>query len=154
MKTLIVLIFCACVIPALAQPDVASRKRNLNNENFIALRHFDPVSYFQSKPQKGTEKIQADYKGITYYFASEANRETFKKDPAKYEPMYGGWCAYTLATKGERARIDPTAYKIIDGKLFLFYNFSGDNRLKKWTDTKDQKALKINAAKNWVKTMH
>jgi YHS domain-containing protein len=137
-----------------AQQDNATRKRNLNTENFIALRHFDPVSYFKNKPQKGTEKIQYDYNGITYYFVSQENLEAFKKAPGKFEPMYGGWCAYTLATKGERVRIDPTAYKIIDGKLYLFYNFSGENRMKKWEAAKDQKALRLNAAKGWAKTMH
>lgn len=136
------------------QQENATRKRNFNAENFIALRNFDPVSYFQNKPQKGTEKIQSDFKGITYYFASEANKAEFEKNPAKYEPMYGGWCAYSLAVKGERARVDPTAYKIIDGKLYLFYNFSGENRMRKWDEEKDQKSLKLNAAKNWAKTMH
>jgi YHS domain-containing protein len=154
MKLLSYFILVFGVSTGFAQQENATRIRNLNTENHIALRHFDPVSYFQKKPQKGTEKIQADYKGITYYFVSDANREEFKKNSAKYEPMYGGWCAYTLATKGERVRIDPTAYKIIDGKLYLFYNFSGDNRLRKWDDHNDQKALKLNANKNWAKTMH
>jgi YHS domain-containing protein len=154
MKVTILLLLSLASVHVFAQQDNATRKRNLNNENFIALRHFDPVSYFKSKPQKGTEKIQHEFKGITYYFVSQENLEAFKKTPEKYEPMYGGWCAYTLATKGERVRIDPTAYKIIDGKLFLFYNFSGENRMRKWEETKDQKAIKLNAAKGWAKTMH
>lgn len=154
MKMTILLILSLASVHVFAQQDNATRKRNVNNENFIALRNFDPVSYFKNKPQKGTEKIQHEFKGITYYFVSQENLETFKKTPEKFEPMYGGWCAYTLATKGQRVRIDPTAYKIIDGKLFLFYNFSGENRLKKWEETKDQKTLKLNAAKGWAKTMH
>jgi YHS domain-containing protein len=154
MKTAILVILSFVSFCLHAQQDNATRKRNHNLENEIALRHFDPVSYFQNKPMKGTDKIRFDFKGVTYYFSSEENRETFKKSPEKFEPMYGGWCAYTLATKGERVRIDPTAYKIIDGKLYLFYNFSGENRMKKWTDSKDQKALKLNAAKGWAKTMH
>jgi YHS domain-containing protein len=154
MKITILVILLLASFNMNAQQDNATRKRNLNTENFIALRHFDPVSYFKNKPQKGTEKIQYDYNGITYYFVSQENLEAFKKAPGKFEPMYGGWCAYTLATKGERVRIDPTAYKIIDGKLYLFYNFSGENRMKKWEAAKDQKALRLNAAKGWAKTMH
>jgi len=154
MKICFTLLFCTICLVAVGQQENATRKRNFNNENFIALREFDPVSYFKGKPAKGSEKIEWDYKGITYYFSSEANREEFKKSPAKYEPMYGGWCAFTLATKGERVRVDPTAFKITDGKLYLFYNFSGDNRLRKWNENSDPKKLKVQADKNWIRTMH
>jgi YHS domain-containing protein len=137
-----------------AQQDKAARRRNFNTEHFIALREFDPVSYFQNRPVKGKSEFSYDHEWIVYYFSSDANREEFKKSPAKYEPAYGGWCAYTVATTGERVKVDPTAYKIINGKLHLFYNFSGDNRLRRWDAAKDQKALKAAADKNWVKRMH
>jgi YHS domain-containing protein len=149
MKTWIVLAFLSLVTAASAQNENGARRRNLNNENFIALRQFDPVSYFKNKPAKGSEKIQFDYKGITYYFSSDANLEEFKKTPDRYEPAYGGWCAYTMATSGERAKIDPTAYKILNGKLYLFYNFNGDNRLQKWINTPDKKKLIASGDKKW-----
>src|SRR5690348_294103 len=70
----------------LAQADEAARRRNFNTENGIALREFDPVSYFNSsRPLKGNSKFYANYKGITYYFANAANVEEFKKSPDKYE---------------------------------------------------------------------
>ncbi len=136
-------------ISVFAQTENGIRRRNFNNENFIALRQFDPVSYFKKQPVRGSEKIQFDYRGIVYYFASQENLETFKKSPEKYEPQYGGWCAYTMATTGERIKIDPTAYRIIDGKLYLFYNFSGDNRLTKWTNSPNRKNLVTLADKKW-----
>lgn len=136
-----------------AQPENANRRRNFNVENYVAIREFDPVSYFQNKPAKGDSKFFADHKGITYYFANEANREEFKKAPGKYEPAYGGWCAYTIAQNGDRVKILPNTYKIIDGKLHLFYNFSGDNRLLKWNEG-DEKKLKAAANKNWIAKMH
>lgn len=154
MKIIFSILFGLICFSSFGQQENAIRRRNFNNENFIALRNFDPVSYFKGKPAKGTEKIKADYKGIVYYFSSEANRDEFKKNPAKYEPVYGGWCAYTVATTGERVRIDPTAYKIIEGKLYLFHNFSGDNRLRKWDEHKNQKQLIATADKNWIKRMH
>jgi YHS domain-containing protein len=135
-----------------AQAENADRRRNFNTENFVAMREFDPVSYFQNKPSKGTSKFEYQYKGITYYFANEANKEEFIKAPGKYEPAYGGWCAYTVATTGERVKILPTAYKIVDGRLHLFYNFGADNRLIKWS--KDEKKLKAAADKNWQRKMH
>lgn len=137
----------------LAQADEAARRRNFNTENGIALREFDPVSYFNSsRPLKGNSKFYANYKGITYYFANAANVEEFKKSPDKYEPAYGGWCAYTVAINGDRVKINPVTYKIIDGKLHLFYNYNGDNRLLKWN--KDEKKFKASANKNWVARMH
>jgi YHS domain-containing protein len=148
--TIITAFFFFCVD---AQPEHASRRRNFNNENFVALREFDPVSYFTNNPLKGSSKYEYNHKGIIYYFASEANREAFKKSPEKYEPAYGGWCAFTVAQSGERVKVNPMAYKIIDGRLFLFYNFNGDNRLVKWNNG-DQKKLKALADKNWLKKMH
>lgn len=138
---------------AIAQADEASRRRNFNTNNGIALREFDAVSYFTgSRPLKGNSKFYHHYKGITYYFASAGNLEEFKKSPAKYEPAYGGWCAYTVALNGERVKVNPVTYKIVDGKLHLFYNYNSDNRLTKWN--KEEKKLRAAADKNWVARMH
>jgi YHS domain-containing protein len=136
-----------------AQPEQASRRRNFNTENGIALKEFDPVSYFRgSKPVKGNSKFHHHYKGITYYFASQENLKEFEKSPAKYEPAYGGWCAYTVALNGERVKINPVCYKMIDGKLHLFYNYNGDNRLTKWN--RDEKKFRASAQRNWLARMH
>jgi YHS domain-containing protein len=117
------------------------------------MREFDPVSYFTGKPTKGTSKFEYNHKGIFYYFSTEENREEFKKTPGKYEPAYGGFCAYTVANTGERVKILPTSYKIVNGKLHLFYNFNGENRLGNW-EKGDEKKLKAAADKNWVAKMH
>jgi YHS domain-containing protein len=148
---LLLALLTSLVAPA-QQPENADRRRNFNTENWVAMREFDPVSYFQNRPTKGTSKFQHEYKGITYYFASEANLEEFKKAPGKYEPAYGGWCAYTVATTGERVKVLPSSYKVVDGRLFLFYNFGGDNRLVKWN--KNEAKLKAAADKNWQRKMH
>jgi YHS domain-containing protein len=136
-----------------AQPEEASRRRNFNTENDIALKEFDAVSYFRgSKPLKGNPKFYHHYKGITYYFANEENLKEFEKAPAKFEPAYGGWCAYTVALNGERVKINPVCYKIVDGKLHLFYNYNSDNRLTKWN--RDEKKFKASAQRNWLARMH
>lgn len=153
MKPFLYLIFLAVCISSFAQSGDAARRRNFNLVNDVALREFDAVSYFQNKPLKGTSQFEYNYKGIYYYFANAENREEFKKNPDKYEPAYGGWCAYSLAKNSERTKIIPTSYKIISGKLYLFYNFSGDNRLAKWLEG-DEKKLKAAADANWKKTMH
>jgi YHS domain-containing protein len=149
MKTASFILFLLISAQLCLGQDDAARRRNFNTENYIALRQFDPVSYFKGKPAKGTEKIQYDHKGITYYFSSEANRDEFKKSPEKYEPAFGGWCAYTVATTGERARVDPTSFKIVSGKLYLFHNFNGDNRLLKWNNHPSKGKLIESANKKW-----
>jgi YHS domain-containing protein len=148
--TMLATFLCLLVM---GQPEEASRLRNFNTDNGIALREFDPVSYFTgTRPLKGNSKFYHHYKGITYYFAKAENVEEFKKSPAKYEPAYGGWCAYTVALNGDRVKVNPVTYKVIDGKLHLFYNYNSDNRLLKWN--KDEKKLRSAANKNWVAKMH
>ena len=142
---------CLCLV-AMAQGEEASRRRNFNTENDVAMREFDPVTYFSNKPTKGNPKIYERYKGITYCFSNEANKEEFKKNPAKYEPAYGGWDAYSMAVNGERIKVLPTVYKIIDGKIYLFYNFKNSNNLLKWN--KEEKKLKKSADHNWIAKMH
>lgn len=146
--TILFLFFC---LAASGQED-ASRRRNFNLELGVAMRGFDPVSYFNGKPIKGNSKIYYEYKAVTYHFVNEANMEAFKKSPSKFEPAYGGWCAYTVALNGDRVKVDPSVYKITDGKLFLFHNFNGDNRLLKWN--KDEKKLKQTADRHWLEKMH
>ena len=85
----------------------------------VAIHGHDPVAYFvDGKPAKGRSELSASANGATYWFASEKNLQAFQADPAKYEPQYGGYCAYGLA-QGFKPDIDPTAFKVVDGKLFL-----------------------------------
>lgn len=135
-----------------AQADDAMRKRNYNHDHNVAMRDFDPVSYFKGKPVKADGKIRYAYKGLIYLFSSNENMEEFKKSPAKYEPAYGGWCAYSMATQGKRVQIDPLTYKIVEGKLYLFSNQGGNNSLLRWNPS--QTKYIVAADKNWVKALH
>lgn len=137
--------------PALAQ-NAALRQTHFFLEKSVALQGYDPVSYFAGKPLKGKADLTHTYSGITYRFATAANRETFKKDPARYEPQYGGWCAYAMGSDGSKVEVDPETYKLVDGKLFLFYNQFFNNTLKTWN--KDEARLHRQADANWAKTFH
>jgi YHS domain-containing protein len=99
----------------------------------LALEGHDPVAYFPEgggKPLKGDAKFSATHKGVTYHFATEANRQLFLKDPAKFEPQYGGWCAYAIPGK-EKVEVDPESFVVREGKLYLFYKgFFNDTRAK------------------------
>ncbi|MBI3720796.1 MAG: YHS domain-containing protein [Sphingobacteriales bacterium] len=129
----------------------ALRKKEFNlSKNGLAINGYDPVAYFkQNKAIEGSSNFATVYQGATYYFSSAENKEEFKKNPAKYEPQYGGWCAYAMGKNGEKVAIDPETFKIIDGKLFLFYNRFFNNTLKSWN--KDEANLHTKADTNWKK---
>jgi YHS domain-containing protein len=125
----------------------AQRKMHFNVKKNLAIEGYDPVSYFDGKPQEGDEDVKFVYKDITYHFSSPANLQKFKLAPDKYEPAYGGWCAYAMGETGEKVKIDPETFKIIDGRVYLFYNFWGNNTLDDWK--KNEKKLKLAADHNW-----
>jgi YHS domain-containing protein len=129
--------------------NLATRQKHFLIEKGVALSGYDPVSYFTGKPQKG--KISYIQNGITYKFASTTNLEMFKKTPAKYEPAYGGWCAYAMGAKGEKVEVDPENFKIINGTLNLFYKNFFSNTIDDWN--KDEAKLKKQADVNWIKIL-
>jgi len=88
----------------------------------VAIRGYDPVAYFvDGKPTTGRDEFTTDWMGAKWKFASQANLERFKAEPAKYAPQYGGYCAYGTA-KGHLAPTEPAAWSVVDGKLYLNYN--------------------------------
>jgi YHS domain-containing protein len=136
-----------------AQDVTHLRKSQFNLDNGVAISGYDPVAYFKlSKAIKGKKELTVFDQGITYYFSSNENKEEFIKDPYKYEPQYGGWCAYAMGKDGSKVEIDPGTFKIIDGKLYLYYNKFFNNTLKSWN--KDESDLKAKADINWKKIYH
>ncbi|MBS1599994.1 MAG: YHS domain protein [Bacteroidetes bacterium] len=150
MKYFFLALFVFAGYGALAQDDASLRKKQFNLDNGVALSGYDPVSYFtQNKPVKGNKDLAVVDNGVTYYFSSAADKEEFKKNPSKYEPQYGGWCAYAMGKDGSKVEIDPETFKIINGKLFVFYNKFFNNTLKSWN--KDETKLHQQADANWSK---
>lgn len=154
MNRRILFLVAALVIhfAALAQTAV-QRKAHFNLENKVGIQGYDPVAYFkQGKAVNGKKEIAASYEGVTYYFATTADKETFVKNPTAYEPQYGGWCAYAMGSYGDKVEINPETFKITDGKLYLFYNKFFKNTLKDWN--KDETNLKRKADATWKKTIN
>lgn len=148
MKKIVLLVIVLATITTYAQTN--KRASEFNLENKIALQGYDPVAYFtQKKAVKGKSTFAANYEGVIYYFISAANKEMFTSNPSKYEPQYGGWCAYAMGSSGDKVEIDPETFKIVDGKLYLFYNAYFNNTLKSWN--KDEPNLKKKADANWTK---
>lgn len=88
----------------------------------VAVGGHDPVAYFKAgKPVPGSREFSASWQGAEYRFASAANRDAFKADPARFAPQYGGYCAWAVS-QGYTASGDPRVWKIVNGKLYLNYN--------------------------------
>jgi YHS domain-containing protein len=147
MKTLIVVLLVIINVAVLAQSD-GVRVKHFNIKRNVAIDGYDPVSYFEGKAQEGKDNLFYSHKGITYLFANNNNLAKFKASPEKFEPAYGGWCAYAMGNTGEKVKVDPETFKIVNGKLYLFYNFWGNNTLEDWNE--NEKKLKEAADKNWV----
>jgi YHS domain-containing protein len=150
MNRIIALLLSAFVLSLSAFTQGKAKAGTFNLENGLAIQGYDPVAYFtQKKAVKGNKQFAVNAGGAIYYFSSQANKDAFLKNPAAYEPQYGGWCAYAMGATGEKVEIDPETFKILNGKLYLFYHSWTNNTLTKWN--KEEASLKSNADKNWAK---
>lgn len=117
-----------------------------NLKDGVAIQGYDPVAYFvEGKAVLGLKEIKTQYDNATYYFATDVNKEEFVKNPDKFVPQYGGYCAYGLS-KGYKAPIDPKAFTIVEDKLYL--NYSLDVKAE-WMKQREERILKAN--ENWEK---
>ena len=93
-------------------------------EDGVAIKGTDPVAYFlQGAAVPGSAEHALEWNGATWHFTSEQNRALFEADPQRYAPKYGGYCAYAAAN-GQRAKIEPEAWSIVDGRLYLNYDLA------------------------------
>ena len=126
-----------------------NRTKHFNTEANLAIQGYDPVAYFtENKAIKGKKEFAVNADGIVYRFSSLNNKNLFLKNPTAYEPQYGGWCAYAMGSYGEKVSVDPETFKILDGKLYLFYHSWTNNTLTKWN--KEESKLKASADKTWA----
>lgn len=129
----------------------AEEHYNLSRDG-LAIQGYDPVSYFEEgggTPLAGLDDFQVTLGKTKYYFASKENKALFEADPTRYEPAYGGWCAYAMGLEGEKVKINPKSFTITDGRLCLFYKtFFTDTRTP-WIA--DAARLKQNADRAWEK---
>jgi len=109
-----------------------------------AIQGYDPVAYFkEGKPLKGKKEFSTLWNGAQWSFSSKQNLETFKSDPEKYAPQYGGYCAYGTS-EGHKAPTQPDAFTIVNDKLYLNYN---KDVKTEWSKNKKERIQK--ADQNW-----
>jgi len=150
----LIAMICLVSIMSIGQNVTDVRKKHFNlKKSGLAIDGYDPVAYFKNnKAIEGKKEFAVNHQGAVYYFFYAENKDAFIKNPASYEPQYGGWCAYAMGKEGDKVSVDPETFKIINGKLYLFYNKVFNNTLTSWN--KDETNLKIKADTNWQKTFH
>lgn len=117
---------CAIGVAAtafLAAPAMAEDLVNTGYFGDVAIKGYDPVAYFtESKALEGSPQYSYRWLGANWQFASAENRELFIREPTRYAPQYGGYCADGVSFGTVTTNIDPKAWRIIEGKLFLSYD--------------------------------
>ena len=115
----------------------------------VAIEGYCPVCYIAAnKAAKGDPQFSHDHKGVTYWFVSAPVRDMFIADPEKYVPAYGGWCAVGVAL-GQRFPVDPTNFKVVDGRIMLFLKNKSIDAVSIWNKNEAENLKK--ADENWQK---
>ncbi|MCU0374880.1 MAG: YHS domain-containing protein [Chitinophagaceae bacterium] len=114
--------------------------------NGAAIKGYDAVAYhLEGKAQPGNQAYSVTWNNATWLFATEKNKEAFAKNPEKYAPQYGGYCAFG-ASRNYKAPTDPNAWTVVDGKLYLNYSA----KVKEgWLPEKEKHIAKADS--NWIK---
>jgi YHS domain-containing protein len=140
VKRIFLLFLLLVSIPAFGQ-----NKTLLNlDKQGIAIQGYDPVAFLtQNRPVKGRPEFESKYNGARYLFASAEDKSTFDANPTKYEPQFGGFCAYA-ASKNRTAPVKIEAFQIVNGRLLMQYDLDIRKEFNKDTQGNLQKA-----DKNW-----
>ena len=141
MKKLLLVFTMLVVVSAIMS---AKELQNLDG-NGVAIQGYDPVAFFlDGRPIKGNPQFQSQYHGAKYYFANGEHKASFDKEPAKYEPQFGGYCAYG-ASRGNKAPVKIETWQIVDGRLLMQYDLDVKSKFNQ-----DQQQNLRKADQNWL----
>ncbi|TCU27616.1 hypothetical protein EV130_10319 [Rhizobium azibense] len=113
----------AAMLLAFAQPAFAQEPVNTGYFGDVAIKGYDPVAYFtENRAVEGSPAHSYRWLGAEWHFTSSENRDRFIAEPGRYAPQYGGYCADGVSFGTVTTNIDPKAWRIIDGKLYLSYD--------------------------------
>ncbi|KQY15944.1 YHS domain-containing (seleno)protein [Rhizobium sp. Root482] len=137
------------VLSLCTQPVMAEDFVNTGYFGDVAIKGFDPVAYFtQNRAVEGSSTYSHHWLGATWYFASRENRDLFIKEPARYAPQYGGYCADGVSLGTVTTNIDPKAWRIIEGKLYISYDPGAADGFAK------NPAKVVDSQKHWAEVQH
>lgn len=124
---------CVLFVGAFAPALAAAQPFNTNGTS-LAIGGYDPVAYFTDRrARQGSADHEHRWGGATWRFATAEHLAAFRANPSRYAPQFGGYCAYAMA-RGDAVRIDPQAWSVVGGKLYL--NYSRDIR-SRWNEDRD-----------------
>ncbi|MGI9550532.1 MAG: YHS domain-containing (seleno)protein [Aurantibacter sp.] len=147
LKSSIVLLAFVSATTLSAQDKMAN---NIDNSN-IALAGYSPVSYLDlGLAQRGSKEYKSEYRKVAYYLTSAEQKATFDKNPSKYLPQYGGFCAFGTYA-GAKFRVDPNKFMVKEGKYYLFLNNVELDAKQLWLAENDHRKLAGKADDNWKK---
>ncbi len=150
MKTIKSIIVIAVFLLATTVSAQDNKANNIDNSN-IALQGYSPVSYLDlNLAQKGDKRFKSEYQKVVYYFTTGEQKATFDKNPKKYLPQYGGFCAFGIYA-GAKFRVDPNKFLVKDGTYYLFLNNVELDAKQLWLAENNHTKLRSTANKNWEK---
>ncbi len=147
IKTTFVIVALLFATNLLAQDNKAN---NIDNSN-IALEGYSPVSYLDLElAQRGNKNFKSVHNKITYYFTSAEQKKSFDKNPTKYLPKFGGFCAFGVYA-GAKFRVDPNKFIVKNGGYYLYLNNVELDAKQLWLAENNHNKLEGVANKNWKK---
>jgi len=159
VAALAILTFAVAAIAAVTDQDSAPApsRAYLHSYNLpstgVALEGYCPVAYFAvNKAIRGKPEYASTFDSVTYCFVSADAKAAFDMEPAKYLPAYGGWCAFGMAVQ-DKFPVDPTSFKIVNGRLMLFLHNADVDALTLWNKG-DEAQLIAEADAHWKKVHH
>ena len=154
LKSILVSVFFSLILFGGYVMAQSPGEKHFTTDENVAVKGYDIVGYFtQNEAERGSKKFESEYKGVKYWFVNEAHKAEFSKNPKKYLPQYGGYCAFAMGMKNVTVPSDPETFKLYNGKLYLFFNdyYEGTafNTIIPWNS--DEEKLKKQADMNWEK---
>ena len=122
--------------------------RNLPGHG-VAIEGFSPVSYFDGRVERGSALFAVEHDDVTYHLTSADQVARFKREPDRYVPAFGGWCAFGMSVS-DKFPVDPESYLIVGGRLFLFLRNPGVDARRLWREG-DERSLLKKAEAHWRK---
>lgn len=162
MRRLIAVLILAVTLVAHAEEPRTTAALSRHGPDKVAIDGYSPVSYFtKGEAEKGSADFAVEYDGLTYWLTDAEQAEALAADPGRYVPAHRGWCSLMLTGSGNLAVANPESFKIVDGRLLLFWSgeFKGQpidglrNWHSKFDDEDGERMLLAKADKTWAQLL-